>query len=133
MVCGTLMMTMTMMTRLMAMVRMCTLIEAHACADDARSSKILLVMEYVEGGPVVHASGSQRRHLSEAIARKYFRDALQVRRFSAHQPCLCATSSGCSSSVYPYPAYEIKHIFNQPSMHAGFVAVARSLRHAQSR
>ncbi|CAK0780807.1 hypothetical protein CVIRNUC_005182 [Coccomyxa viridis] len=45
--------------------------------DDARSTKILLVMEYVEGGPVVSTSGSQRRHLSEAIARKFFRDALQ--------------------------------------------------------
>ena len=50
----------------------------HACADDARSTKILLVMEYIEGGPVVLTSGSQRRHLSEAIARKFFRDALQV-------------------------------------------------------
>ena len=50
----------------------------HACADDVRSTKILLVMEYVEGGPVVNTSGSQRRHLSEAIARKFFRDALQA-------------------------------------------------------
>lgn len=50
----------------------------HAAADDARSSKILLVMEYVEGGPVVLTSGPQQRRLSEAIARKFFRDALQV-------------------------------------------------------
>ena len=60
------------------MTRACALAEAHACADDARSTKVLLVMEYVEGGPVVHMSGSQRRHLSEAIARKFFRDALQA-------------------------------------------------------
>ena len=62
----------------MMMTRACDFAEAHACADDARSTKILLVMEYVEGGPVVSTSGSQRRHLSEAIARKFFRDALQA-------------------------------------------------------
>ena len=50
----------------------------HALADDARSSKTLLVMEYVEGGPVVLTSGPHHRRLSEAIARKFFRDALQV-------------------------------------------------------
>ena len=57
---------------------MSTLKRVHAAADDARSSKILLVMEYVEGGPVVSTSKAQHKHLSEAIARKYFRDALQV-------------------------------------------------------
>ena len=50
----------------------------HACADDVRSSKVVLVMEYVEGGPVVPTSGPRHKHLSEAIARKFFRDALQV-------------------------------------------------------
>ncbi len=62
----------------------------HACADDARSSKILLVMEYVEGGPVVSTSGPQHKHLSEAIAHKFFRDALQVHPFPlSHLPdCL---------------------------------------------
>lgn len=49
-----------------------------ALADDARSSKTLLVMEYVEGGPVVLTSGPHHRRLSEAIARKFFRDTLQA-------------------------------------------------------
>ena len=39
--------------------------EARASADDARSSKILLVMEYVEGGPVV--SDQQGRSTSTCL------------------------------------------------------------------
>ena len=58
-------------------------------ADDARSSRILLVMEYVEGGPVVQTSGPQGKHLSEAIARTFFRDALQVQ----HCPLSCSHAS----------------------------------------
>ena len=50
-------------------------------ADDARSNKVLLVMEYLEGGPVVLGEGRDgQSRMSEAIARKFFRDAVQVRR-----------------------------------------------------
>ncbi len=49
-------------------------------ADDARSNKVLLVMEYLEGGPVVLGEGRDgQSRMSEAIARKFFRDAVQVR------------------------------------------------------
>ncbi|CAL8468719.1 g8259 [Coccomyxa elongata] len=46
--------------------------------DDARSNKVLLVMEYLEGGPVVLGEGHDgHSRMSEAIARKFFRDAVQ--------------------------------------------------------
>lgn len=48
-------------------------------ADDARSNKVLMVMEYLEGGPVVLGEGQDgRARMSEAIARKFFRDTAQV-------------------------------------------------------
>ena len=72
--------------------------EARASADDARSSKILLAMEYVEGGPVVSTSGPQHKHLSEAIARKFFRDALQVCPCSDSHLSDCDLQSLCTTS-----------------------------------
>ncbi len=39
-----------------------------------------MVMEYLEGGPVVLGDGRHgRSHMSEAIARKFFRDVVQAR------------------------------------------------------
>lgn len=63
-------------------------------ADDSHSNKVLLVMEYVEGGPVVLADTQKPSpRLPEAISCNFFRDAAQVRHnlgsFQAEQPQGC--------------------------------------------
>lgn len=48
-------------------------------ADDPSNNKILMVLEYVEGGSLFAGTRlSPKKHLSELQARKYFRDVLQV-------------------------------------------------------
>jgi serine/threonine protein kinase len=48
-------------------------------ADDPFNSKVLLVLEYVEGGPLFDGPRlSPSRKLTEVYAHKYFRDILQV-------------------------------------------------------
>ena len=62
------------------------------------------MMEYVEGGPVVLTSKAQHKHLSEAIARKFFRDALQVcpcpRLPDRSSRSLCSATSCTESKSY---------------------------------
>lgn len=49
------------------------------CADDPTNHKILMVLEYVEGGSLFSGTRiSPKKRLSELQARKYFRDVLQV-------------------------------------------------------
>ena len=81
----------------------------HGYVDDARSSKILLVMEYTEGGPVVLTSGPQQRRLSEAIARKFFRDALQVHVLSSSlsTSIKCCPASAFAPHIAPYAGMSI--------------------------
>ena len=68
-------------------------------ADDARSNKVLLVMEYLEGGPVVLGEGRDgQSRMSEAIARKFFRDVVQVRRWLLLLQC-------SSSFVSLFPSF----------------------------
>ena len=51
------------------------------CADDPTNHKILMVLEYVEGGSLFAGTKiSPKKRLSELQARKYFRDVLLVRR-----------------------------------------------------
>ena len=45
-----------------------------------QSHKLLMVMEYVEGGTVLFGSEvTERRPVVEAVACNYFRDVVQVR------------------------------------------------------
>ena len=49
------------------------------CADVPQSHKLLMVMEYVEGGTVLFGSQvTERRPVVEAVACNYFRDVVQV-------------------------------------------------------
>jgi hypothetical protein len=65
--------------------------------DDFRSEKVLLVMENVEGGPIVLGFGQQptSSRVCEAIARTFFRDIVRVRCPWAPGFCLhgCKTPS----------------------------------------
>ncbi|KAK9830087.1 hypothetical protein WJX72_009710 [[Myrmecia] bisecta] len=46
--------------------------------DDPEGSKLLLVMEYVEGGPLMASPAvAEQRCMPEVVARKYFRDVIQ--------------------------------------------------------
>ena len=48
-------------------------------ADDPTNQKILMVLEYVQGGSLFAGTKiSPKKRLSELQARKYFRDVLQV-------------------------------------------------------
>jgi hypothetical protein len=48
--------------------------------DDSTSNKMLLVMDYYEGGPVMTREGLERGHrIPEEVARLYFRDMCRVR------------------------------------------------------
>ena len=50
-----------------------------AAADDPTKQKILMVLEYVEGGSLFAGTKiSPKKRLSELQARNYFRDILQV-------------------------------------------------------
>ena len=50
------------------------------CADDPAGSKLLMVMEYVEGGPIVVGnSATEKSKLPELVARRFFRDIILVR------------------------------------------------------
>lgn len=47
--------------------------------DDPSGSKLLLVMEYLEGGPVMTREALERcERLSEQLVAKYFRDMVRV-------------------------------------------------------
>ena len=47
--------------------------------DDPAGSKLLLVMEYMDGGPVLTREALEKRErLPESLARQYFRDMLKV-------------------------------------------------------
>jgi serine/threonine protein kinase len=49
------------------------------CVDDPANSKMLMVLEYVEGGSLFAGTKiSPKKCLTELAARKYFRDVLQV-------------------------------------------------------
>ena len=51
-------------------------------SDDPTNHKILMVLEYVEGGSLFAGTKiSPKKRLSELQARKYFRDVLQVESF----------------------------------------------------
>ena len=50
-------------------------------ADDPSSDKLLMVMEFAEGGHVMLSDSSSPNDvyaLSEGVARKYFRDVIKV-------------------------------------------------------
>lgn len=50
-----------------------------ACADDPANHKILMVLEYVEGGSLFAGTRiAPKKRLTELAARKYFRDVLQA-------------------------------------------------------
>jgi serine/threonine protein kinase len=47
--------------------------------DDPAGSKLLLVMEYMEGGPVLTREALEKRErLPESLARQYFRDMVKA-------------------------------------------------------
>ena len=49
-------------------------------ADDPANNKLLMVLEYVEGGSLFAGTKiSPKKRLTELSARKYFRDVLQVK------------------------------------------------------
>ena len=54
----------------------------NCSADDPRTAKLLIVLQYVEGGPVMRldpaADSPILKLLAEPAARRFFRDVLQV-------------------------------------------------------
>ena len=49
--------------------------------DDPAGNKMLLVMDYMEGGPVLTREGLERgRRIPEPLALQYFRDMCKVGR-----------------------------------------------------
>lgn len=66
-------------------------------ADDPASNKLLMVMEYAEGGTVMlgdQGSQNTKHPLSEGVARKYFRDVIKV------WPCCCAMDALVGSGLW---------------------------------
>ena len=60
-------------------ISLCFLLTLLQVIDDPTSSKLLLVMEYVEGGPVLTRDSLEKKDkLPESIARQYFRDMVKV-------------------------------------------------------
>jgi [calcium/calmodulin-dependent protein kinase] kinase len=61
--------------------------------DDPAGNKMLLVMDYMEGGPVLTREGLERgRRIPEPLALQYFRDMCKVGAlahvsFSPHVEC----------------------------------------------
>lgn len=54
-------------------------------ADDPLNSKMLMVLEYTEGGSLFSGSKiNPNRRLTELSARKYFRDVLSVSLHAVH-------------------------------------------------
>lgn len=65
----------------------------NTIADDPSNQKLLMVLEYVEGGSLFAGTKiSPKKRLSELQARKYLRDVLQVDPF-AHSARYCIQSS----------------------------------------
>lgn len=53
--------------------------ESAIYADDPESSKVLMVLEYGEGGALFSGNRmTPNKRISELLARQYFRDILQV-------------------------------------------------------
>ena len=85
--------------------------------DDPMGDKLLMVMEYVDGGALMPGETSgPRTTVTEATARKHFRDVLKVGTMSIHclmhlamfaLPCVAETADGtfnkCSSLVVLSP------------------------------
>ena len=66
--------------------------------DDPGGNKMLLVMDYMEGGPVLTREGLERgRRVPEPLARQYFRDMCKVRAERA----FCDQSAGLRRSLAP--------------------------------
>lgn len=63
-------------------------------ADDPQGSKLLMVLEYVEGGPVLGGRGSEKtwKPVSEPVARTYFRDIVQVSKTAGHISAACRSA-----------------------------------------
>lgn len=59
----------------------------HEVVDDPGSNKMLIVMRYCEGGPVMTRPGLERgRRIPEVVARQYFRDMIAgLRYLHAHR------------------------------------------------
>ena len=53
------------------------IVTVYEVIDDVVANRLLVVMEYREGGPIVHPEQHQR--LPESLASQYFRDMVQVR------------------------------------------------------
>lgn len=54
--------------------------------DDPSGNKMLLVMDYMEGGPVMTREALERgRCIPESLARQYFRDMCKARPPLFHQ------------------------------------------------
>ena len=59
-------------------------------ADDPAGSKLLMVMEYVEGGPIVVGhSATEKSRLPEIVAKRFFRDIILVRHAPEHSLLSC--------------------------------------------
>lgn len=53
--------------------------------DDPESNKLLLVMDYMEGGPVMTREALDKGHrIPEAVARHFFRDMLKALDYLHH-------------------------------------------------
>lgn len=68
--------------------------------DDPGGSKLLLVMEYMEGGPVLTRESLEKRDkLPEPLALVYFRDMIKVTfRVQCQQQQHCWVGLGCGQA-----------------------------------
>jgi serine/threonine protein kinase len=67
--------------------------------DDPAGSKLLLVMEYMEGGPVLTREALEKRErLPESLARQYFRDMIKALDY-LHCHKVGGPHQGCSMQV----------------------------------
>lgn len=69
-------------------------------ADDPTNHKILMVLEYVQGGSLFAGTQiSPKKRLPELHARKYFRDILQVGREYNNIPVLSLPAIEAADSL----------------------------------
>ena len=70
--------------------------------DDPSGNKMLLVMDYMEGGPVMTREALERgRCIPESLACQYFRDMCKVGSPPSSKPAQIAPSPSLASHTVP--------------------------------
>lgn len=76
--------------------------------DDPAGSKLLLVMEFMEGGPVLTREALEKRErLPESLALQYFRDMLKVGTLRCSL-CRSRANTYMGLAIYVKPAVQVR-------------------------